>query len=270
MLPHHFLPEPIKSGRDSIAFHARNPKGRLIVFVHGFGGSATGTWNQMHEMLPLRPESDGWDIVFYGYPSLRAQALNSANLLRQFISNFTEARFRKRNKTPAALTVQVATKYNQIIIVAHSLGALITRQAVLDAYREKLPWLSATRLILFGPAHRGASLAALGKELLSIGGAWGALAAIVFKLGAPVLKDLEPVSTFVKELQAATEAALKKHKKSPLKADRVIFGEHDFVVEALTFCQDRPAEAIQGQGHMSVCKPLVGYLTPLEKVVEFL
>lgn len=268
MFPHHFIPEPIKSGRDSIVFHARQPAARLIVFVHGFGGSATGTWDQMHEMLPLRPEAAGWDIVFYGYRSLQARALMNADLLRQFISTFTDTRFSKQNKSrPAG---QPPLTYEKVVIVAHSLGALITRRAVLDAFKEGLPWASKTRLVLFGPAHRGASLAALGKELFKAGGSWGAVVTIVLKLGAPVLQDLELDSPFVFELQEATKEALKRHKKPPLKADRVVFGERDIVVQALSFCQDKASVAIQGHSHMSVCKPLPGYLTPLEMIVEFL
>lgn len=214
----------------------------------------------MHELLPMEQASDGWDIVFYGYESTRARALSSANMLRQFIDDFATSR-RERSGEQS---------YRDVLVVAHSLGALIARQCVLDALRERLPWASRTRLLLFGPAHRGASVVALGKELLAGVGSWGAAAAALFNYRAPALQDLDPASAFVRKLAEDTQIALRVRKKPPLVADRVLWGQFDKVVQVENFCLDPASFAVANQGHVKVCKPTAQYIVPLQEVVNHL
>src|SRR5215204_6590829 len=90
MLPNHYMDVPLEYGEGSIAYFSRAPTGTALVFVHGFNGNALTAWERMHELLPREDKIAGVDVVFYGYRSLKARALNSANLLRQFLSNFLE------------------------------------------------------------------------------------------------------------------------------------------------------------------------------------
>src|SRR5215217_7502595 len=41
--------------------------GTAIVFLHGFGGSATGTWEQFPTLLATLPEAANTDVFFLGY-----------------------------------------------------------------------------------------------------------------------------------------------------------------------------------------------------------
>lgn len=259
MLPYHKLPEHLAGRKGTVAYFARQPKRKLMMFVHGFGGSAIGTWDPMHEILPMLKRSDGWDLVFYEYRSLRPAALNSANMLRQFIDDLTKSQSRK-----------MGGDYTNVLVVAHSLGALITRRCMLDAHTLGRKWAPVAELLLFGPAHCGATAVALGNELLSSFGPLGATLAAVFQLGAPVLRDLDPNSTFVADLIAKTNRALAKHAKAPLVAKRVLFGLNDQVVQARDFCSDPPSDTIPGQGHMNVCRPRAPYRQPLKEVVRLL
>ena len=263
MLPNHTLPEPLNVGKDTVAFFARAPKNKLVVFVHGFGGGATSTWDPMHELLPLQPQSAGWDIVFYGYHSVSAPALNSANLLRQFISEFVASR--ARTIAPRGSATQKAP---DVLIAGHSLGALIARQAVLDAFTQQVAWATRTRLLLFGAAHCGADITVLAGELLASIGPIGAVATSLFQFGSPALRDLNPNGPFVQKLQQDTIAALKRHPKAPLKADHVLWGEFDRVVRVQNFCKDPASFTVAKKRHMNVCKPAGAYLLPLNEVVS--
>jgi hypothetical protein len=91
MFEHHHLSEALPHGNGSLAYFARKPNGSLLVFVHGFGGHATDTWRRMHEMAVLDPGTEGCDIVFYGYDSLRHRAMIHAATFRDFLDELTDS-----------------------------------------------------------------------------------------------------------------------------------------------------------------------------------
>jgi hypothetical protein len=72
----------------SEACWALHENGKLLLFVHGFGGSATGTWRSFRELLLEDPVFSGYDMVFYGYESRRARASASAELFFDFVDRF--------------------------------------------------------------------------------------------------------------------------------------------------------------------------------------
>jgi len=265
MLPHHYLSVELKPGARSIAYFARAPKGVLLLFVHGFVGHRTDTWELMHEMLPNEPSLIGVDIVFYGYKSTQGQALSNANLLRQFISSFVT---REKNDEPSERQ-KLKFAYKKIVIVAHSLGAALTRQAQLDALKMKERWARRTSLVLFGPAHCGAFLAKVGFEL---GASTRLLSALTAAIGfaIPVVRDLRPDSDFIKDLQSQTLAYLKKNPKAPLKAKRVIFGDSDRVVMVRNFCADPVSDTWLDCNHTSVCKVSQRFRRPIDEIISFI
>lgn len=265
MFPYHHIPVTLPDGENTVAFFARRPAGRLVIFVHGFRGKSTETWAQMHELLPLRAKSAGYDIVFYGYDSLRVQAMLSAALLGQFIKKFISNKFARPG------SADMPTSYD-VLIVAHSLGALISRQTVLNAYtvRPRENWVERTRLLLFGPAHRGAKILELKKAITNSLGGWSFLSTLATWAAAPILTDLEEESPFVKDLFDGSNKVRKTKKKSPFVADLVVFGENDQVVTAKIFCREEPIEAVPGKGHVDVCKPTATYTTPLDRVEALL
>lgn len=268
MLPNHSILKRLPQGHDTQAMFAREPLGKLVVFVHGFAGRSISTWSEMHQMLPLRPEATGWDIVFYGYRSTKGRAQPNADLLRQFIRTLTARRAPELAGIARKTVGRDLVAYDDILIVAHSLGAPISRQAVLDGTRAGEGWANATRLLLFAPAHRGAHLIQLAMELIAIG--LIAAAAAILRFLVPVLNDLDPNSAFITELQAQTAAEIELGRRAPLVADSIIFAEFDRVVETLRFGSDPASQTVEHQTHISVCKACEDYTFPLDEVVRAL
>lgn len=248
----HSLPFSLPWGHGTIIYFAEQPADRFIVFVHGFGGSATKTWKGMEALLS-HPGAQSADVAFYGYGSLAAPARNSATLFRAFLTAaaeqsppWTSARFRGG---------AVGDRdYRDILIVAHSLGAIVTRRALLDSMKLNLDWVSKTRILLFGPAHMGTRLVKLTTMLRSGIGSFFSDLFVFGRVKVPVLDDLEEGSDFLKELLAESHAAVAGGVDRPIRAEGVIFGERDQVVLTKPFCTDPLSDVWPGEDHCSVCR----------------
>jgi pimeloyl-ACP methyl ester carboxylesterase len=269
MLPHHYLDAPIDATGESISYLSRNPDGRVIVFVHGFMGDKFATWHKMHEELVREPTAAGTDLIFYGYASVQPQALASAGLLRQFLHELVTLTPSVKARMHPARQSLAGFSYSKIIIVAHSLGAAITRRALLDLHKGGATWTNYVSLLLFAPAHRGAQLAELRKELVhQSGSSIISLISAFFSLRSQASRDLERKSVFIRQLKSETAAALTNGSATCLKARKVIFGQKDSVVLIERFCDD-PCEAIwHGHNHTSVCKASPQFTDPLREVLN--
>src|SRR5262249_32167601 len=141
MLGSPFKTSPFRPRRGRPSWHDRAqacwalaPTERLVVFVHGFGGDALGTWRQFSDLWPRGKA--GYDLVFYGYDSLRRQALYSGDELREVLEAFLPAPAAMINPTIEHLAhvhagiLRLAFSYRRIVFVAHSLGAVVVRQAL--------------------------------------------------------------------------------------------------------------------------------------------
>jgi pimeloyl-ACP methyl ester carboxylesterase len=165
--------------------------------------------------------------------------------------------------------------YRKIVLVAHSMGALVCRRALLMAVASAASWAPWVELVLFAPAQSGVRLTQLAVEMQ---GFVGRVALLVGGMRAlSVATDaLSQHSTF-DELVADTRTAI-THSPIPtfLIAKRVVFGSQEAVVEpAKRFCEDPCSPkphfvVIPGKGHTSVCKPDDQYTDPLDIVVDFL
>ena len=285
MQSHHF-PVDLKQtdgqswGRSSKAFFATQPVGSAILFVHGFGGKATDTWLEFPRLLPLESESAGWDLLFYGYDGKKARAALSAAGLLQFLDELLvmpSTCVVNPSLTPGIPKRKKSFRYKRLIICAHSLGAIVSRLALLDAGNQTppRPWLPRVRLLLFAPAHKGASIVPLISTALSsfvIGPMRGSIAVPTLKLWMPVLIDLDPQSDTLRELEARTVAALGKNysKNGHLRAT-VIHGGRDKVVNPNTFVGDySPPIVYPAQSHTGVCKPKLGFTDPLTELLKLL
>lgn len=235
-----------------LAIFAESDTDKLVIFVHGFGGSATKTWRGMDVLLD-DPRAKSADVLFYGYESLAAQAHSSATLFRKFLSEVasTGPQWLETLKSAGA---RGNRNYKDVLIVAHSLGAVVARRALLDTLASKPPWMQHTRLLLFGPAHKGTRLLELTKML---SGTVGSVLMNMFAFGrvkTPVLDDLEENSAFLVNLLAESEAAAKAGCINPVKAEAVIFGEKDYVVRMHPFCTDPQFDVWEKEDHCSVCR----------------
>lgn len=251
----HTLPTPLNWPAGSIAYFAKVPARRLLIFVHGFRGKAFETWLGMDAILNADQKLADTDVVFYGYRSTASRAAMSAGMFRQFVDEAAE-RGETWAQTTATATGDLRSDrpYGEIVIVAHSLGAAISRRAILDAIKLDRSWPSRTKLLLFAPAHLGSTV----EELLRItSGSINSILSNLFALAAvrmPVLLDLKRDSDFVQTLRIETQARLDSGWNAPLKATTVIFGQHEKVVEVANFCADPPPNVWEDHDHVSVCK----------------
>jgi len=264
----HYLPRRLDPacGADAEAMFAVQPGGGAFVFIHGFNGRASGTWHDFPGMLPGRPACASADAYFFGYDSLRTPATVSAAILRAFLQRVWAQPVALANTVLDAAAHRPADyRYTSLTLVAHSLGSVVARQAMVNGLWNTPPdeWTCRARLVLFAPAHKGAKVQALAMECLSglgwIGSVFGALAKQRFQ----TLNDLEPGSATLQQLEQRV-LALEARGVVSARANRVVWAEKDTVVNQLDFGSDPPAELVRGKGHVDVCKPDRSYLRPIE------
>lgn len=257
------LKGPERPEKDVQVLFAARPNRKAILFIHGFSGDAIRTWSQFDVLLPGRPVCTSHDVLFYGYDGLRADMHASASIFRFFLCRFLEGTptFLMNNLPPSAQRPD-DFGYDELVIVAHSLGAVIARRALLDATRSKADWVKRTRLILYAPAHKGARVMDLAVEVASSFPflRWFAIGA---RYKSPLLDQLKPGSRELKKLLNDTEAATENGVNSHLVAKRVIIAEREMIVYNETFGKDPPPETIPDTTHTTVCKPTRGFLQPL-------
>jgi hypothetical protein len=266
----HYLPFTLdkKYGENTFALWAVDKPQFLIIFIHGFNGSTKTTWPNFPSLLPQSSKAGVCDIVFYGYDGLYTQSNNSAIKFYRFLDDFLREPAKLINETILYDTKKRSTsfKYERVIIVAHSLGAVITRQALLRAHSlhhssgQTLPWLDMIEMIFFAPAHNGAYAASLAHSLLgklgrtipSIGGH-----ALLYKM--PLIQDLQPSSPVISLLKDNTIKAIKSlpatSRKGYLVARHVVWAELEKTVVNMDYCEDPTAELLDGKDHQGVCKP---------------
>lgn len=250
--------------KDVQVLFAVQPTRKGVLFIHGFSGDAIKTWSDFDVLLPASQTCCGHDLFFYGYDGLRAEMTASASLFRDFLDRlFRRTAAFVNDNLPAAAQRPANFEYDELVIVAHSLGAVITRRALLDATRLGSRWVSKIRLVLYAPAHKGANVAALALEVASgfrFTRFFGALA----RFESPLIDQLKPESSDLRNLLAETEQARCGGANPHLVARKVIIAEYERIVRNETFGGDPPPETIPDTTHTSVCKPRQEFRRPLE------
>ena len=264
----HFAPTLLPYGQKTQAYWAIKPARKLVIFVHGFGGSAVGTWKEFPDLLPKQKRCAGWDIVYYGYDGLYTQANISAQGFHGFLHEMGSNPAHVINPTISSGQRKPLFSYNSILIVAHSLGAVVARRALLNALQQNRPWLSHTEMVLFAPAHMGADTIALGGEAISVIPYLGAVLAATAKFKFQPLRDLQPGSATLIGLEKETLNALQQGNAPYLTARDVYIGDKERIVVTQAFCNDPPLTLVPGKTHTSVCKPNSGYKLPVQGVAS--
>ena len=263
----HLLPKLLKGGisatGEARVMFSMKPNRKAIVFIHGFNGNAIKTWADFHELLPNSPKSEGRDIYFYGYDGLRSELIASAaifgNFLNQLFNNITPI-LKDNLSQPAQRSSSFA--YDEIIIVAHSLGAVISRRALLDAPKRGFDWGNKTKLVLYAPAHMGARVVALAIETSSSIPILKYFCSLV-RFSSPLVEQLQPGSAVLQALKTDTLSAIVNKNNKHLVAKKVIIAEYEKIVSNDTFAGDPPPVAIPGVNHIGVCKPTKSFNSPL-------
>ncbi len=126
-----------------------------VVFIHGFGGNAKETWGIFPQLASDDPLLKNWDIISVGYntglmPDIRGLWSGKPDI--QGLADFLRT----------IITNDLSAKYQRVVLVAHSMGGLVTQRAILD-----LPSEDRVRLIhgvvLFGTPSMGLRKAQFGR-----------------------------------------------------------------------------------------------------------
>lgn len=275
----HYLPEilPTQFGTKTTAYWTFAEPKAAVIFVHGFHGSPDSTWNNFPVLLTAEPKARESDLFFYGYNAATNQANASALEFHDFLSELLISPTSMFSKTLPTQSRATTGQYSRVLIVAHSLGAVVARRALLWADQNAAPWLPTVEMVLFAPAHHGAYAAVLASSYLTGGIDWwlGKVAAHAALYKMPLVQDLTPGSLVLQSLESDTAAALAKTPAgiSPpgfLAARRVVWALEERVVINNPYGRDQAPKQYPGKDHISVCKPDTGFREPLDLLLGLL
>lgn len=262
------------------AFYIHDPKSwimyvshgtckRLVVFVHGFGGKATSTWDDFRSSGNVSSWWRDADLLFIGYDSTKDNITAVANRIRRNFPRFYPTPFQ-----PAMVVGGVQARddiiapYTELIILGHSLGGLVARRVMADAAEAWIqdedkssvrPAVLDARLRLFSPASAGFRAAGL-LGLLKASPFWPAVNMYLRESSA--YTDLQPGSITLVDTRRRTEKlAVISSDMCALRA-QIIWANPDEVVIAERYDTDRVDESVDGTSHISICKPDAQYSAP--------
>jgi HAD superfamily phosphoserine phosphatase-like hydrolase len=202
----------------------------LILFVHGLGGSAAGSWEKFPELVCADPQFANYDVGFFEYPTTRSP----------FRLRFWK-KYSKIQTLADALRTVIENRYTEhrpIVLVAHSLGGLICRSYLVDAVMSDSP-LRVARLVLYATPNSGSGLANVTQYL-----SWR----------QPQLKQLCKNSDLIISLNRAWEQL----RMSDKIAVRYVVATDDDVVNPASaghFPGNPEIEVLTGRNHRNCVKP---------------
>lgn len=265
MSKHHTASIELKHGDNSQGFFSFEAPDNLLFFVHGFGGNATGTWNEFPSALTFDDHFSQTDIVFYGYDTFGGQANDHATQLYHFMNKMVQP---LANGILPAQQQLPERNYKRILLVAHSLGAILVRQAQLLAEIDNKDWVQKSELALFAPAHHGAAVVSLATQALP---GLLSLLGLFARFRFPILNDLDPEKEgIIQSIRSATEKLQDANKGDFTRARLVVHAKGDKVVKNIQYLADKPAAIIEDSSHISVCKPSAKYNEPIHYIKSIL
>ncbi|RMA64282.1 caspase family protein [Ulvibacter antarcticus] len=127
-------------------FRKQENNNNALLFVHGFSGESTNTFDSMQSLIQEDDSMKGWDMYPLGYtgsidPKFGKGIWASVADIEKTADNLA-----------AAMTYKYST-YKRFAIVAHSLGGLAVQTAVLSLPKEVINKIS--HVILFGTPSNG-------------------------------------------------------------------------------------------------------------------
>jgi pimeloyl-ACP methyl ester carboxylesterase len=253
---------------------------RCVIFVHGWGGSPEATWFRFQELVDDQSDQSlfGWwretDLYFYSYESRRFSISEHTERFLRFLDQV----YPKRLTSLVSGNELEEHTYTELVLVGHSLGAVVLREGVLDRAAVALAPQRASaqsaaildaQLRLFAPAMHGAKPSGflglayhLLREIREIK-PWIEAAAE----SQTIVRQLKSESDKLTRLRTDTEELAAKTSFRALVAD-VVYGEKEHIVERDKFRLDRINLPLAKRDHRSVCKPDTDYREPLKFVKE--
>lgn len=247
-----------------------DPDGSAIVFIHGFGGSAISTWMDFEKMLPESTKCRNLDLFFVEYDALRSDLTAIAGIIRDFLDQLFE---NPANLLSGAIPPSIRSpseyRYSSLLIVCHSLGAVISRRALLDATLMSKTWPSCCKLCLFAPAHRGARVQELVMETFSFLPPVKLFLAYM-RYDSPLIDQLRNGSVALNALHDETVEATKNGCNQHLNAAFVLIAQYEKVVDNTRFANDPYPITIANKTHTDLCKPKNDFQEPVRHVLSCL
>lgn len=300
---------PVREPRKAYALLSDSPsKDTAVVFVHGFDGDPVTTWRDFQTLIDRKEFAafyENCDLYFYTYSNVGTLVPHNAQQCLTFIRRiFPEPQIElfgcddidrvlvSGGAISEAIRGSLPGRYRNLILVGHSIGGLLLRGAMWEAFRnsydpsmvvpgqslpnkeldqsilETDPVLGAD-LCLFAPAHLGISASGwLGwlVRLLSAISPVGPALVNALGLVMPAAASLQGQDALLSDIRRYTEEHSEKFPNVPALRARVLWGAGEWLVEAWQYKWDKPVEFEREVGHTSVCKPTLRYRRPLEFV----
>ncbi len=126
-----------------VLYASRSQAVRLVVFVHGFAGKPVSSWYR----FPDSGRASEWwrasDMLFVGYESWKERPGETAAWLRDRLNDFyPELPAELLRKRDAMIRVPSGKRYDELLLVGHSLGGFVVRLAL---YQQARIWLFEER-----------------------------------------------------------------------------------------------------------------------------
>jgi hypothetical protein len=232
-----------------IEFIKNNKRDTVILFVHGFTGGKETWKNSDHgyffDQLSQFPSiEENFDIATFEYfTKLSSLFVDINSTIGRLKSLFTKIQTKSKKNVSieeisALLGSQIRFKlaaYDNIIVVAHSMGGLITKACILNDLRQGQPSKIKLFISLAVP-HLGANLATYGKHLSN----------------NKQINDLAPLSDLCPTMN---NEWVKYNLKPEIK---YFYGTYDDIVtkESAIGTDNLPQDTIAcDDDHLSICKP---------------
>ena len=197
---------------------------KLVLFIHGLGGSAKGTWKNFPVLIGNdRDLADQYDVAAFEYGTGSFGSKPSLAKIAAILKTELENRY---------------LAYSDIALIAHSQGGLVARYYIAERLNSGQP-LRVSRLLTFATPHQGSGFAS-----------W--LGRVPF--ASQQAEDLDPNSEFLQALAVAWGQA-----KPDLRGvlTRYVVAAGDAIVGQVSAMGqwDPGYEVVGGDGHLAVVKP---------------
>jgi pimeloyl-ACP methyl ester carboxylesterase len=231
-----------------------NANGRAIVFVHGFNGTCVETWCSFDNMLPLDQRFDGVDLIFFGWDTFRYDISASSERLAYLLRTLETDRHALMRVSDLE-TPDESKDCKAILICAHSMGAVISRHALLRSIESGRPWTAKIGLVLFAPAHLGVAMNIA---------VW-----VASKLSLPLRQLIDGV--VLHQLRYETESYAKGGGLSTLITPlAIVQAQTEKWIRQGGYNRDPRSWIVEGANHSSICKPTANFTLPIEVVCSAL